>query len=95
MLYYLSGVMYLTQRRGLISLIFKKGDRLDSGSWRTITLLNVDYKLAFRVLAGRFLKAIHLVVARDQTCGVPGRFMGESVAAARDVVPTLLRLVSL
>ena len=25
---YLSGVMSLTQRRGLISLIFKKGDRL-------------------------------------------------------------------
>ena len=26
---YLSGVVSVTQRRGLISLIFKKGDRLD------------------------------------------------------------------
>ena len=39
---YLSGAMSLTQRRGLISLIFKKGDRLDPRNWRPITLLNVD-----------------------------------------------------
>ena len=45
---YFSGVMSLTQRRGLISLIFKKGDRLDPRNWRPITLLNVDYKLAAR-----------------------------------------------
>ena len=83
---YLSGVMSLTQRRGLISLIFKKGDRLDPRNWRPITLLNVDYKLAARVVAGRLLKVIHLVVAKDQTCGVPGRFIGENVSIIRDVV---------
>ena len=69
--------------------------RLDPRNWRLTTFLNVDYKLASKVLAGRLLKVIHLVVARDQTCGVPGRFMGESVAAVRDVAPTLLRLVSI
>lgn len=83
---YLSGVMSLTQRRGLISLIFKKGDRLDPRNWRPITLLNVDYKLAARVVAGRLLKVIHLIVAKDQTCGVPGRFIGENVSIIRDVV---------
>ena len=41
---FLSGVMSLTQRRGLISLIFKKGDRLDPRNWRPITLVNADYK---------------------------------------------------
>ena len=83
---YLSGFMSLTQRRGLISLIFKKGDRLDPRNWRPITLLNVDYKLAARVVAGRLLKVIHLIVAKDQTCGVPGRFIGENVSIIRDVV---------
>ena len=83
---YLSGVMSLTQRRGLISLIFKKGDRPDPPNWRPITLLNVDYKLAARVVAGRLLKVIHLIVAKDQTCGVPGRFIGENVSIIRDVV---------
>ena len=31
-------------------------------------------------------KVIHLVVAPDQTCGVPHRFIGENVALLRDVV---------
>ena len=83
---YLYGVMSLTQRRGLISLNFKKGDRLDPRSWRPITLLDVDYKLAARVVAGRLLKVIHLIVAKDQTCGVPGRFIGENLYIICDVV---------
>ena len=81
-----SGCLSLSQRRGVISLTFKKGDRLDPRNWRPITLLNVDYKLASRVIAGRLLKVIHLVVNKDQTCGVPGRFIGENVALLRDVV---------
>jgi len=81
-----SGCLSLSQRRGIISLSFKKGDRLDPRNWRPITLLNVDYKLAARVIAGRLLKVIHLVVDKDQTCGVPGRFIGENVALLRDVV---------
>ena len=81
-----SGCLSLSQRRGVISLSFKKGDRLDPKNWRPISLLNVDYKLAARVIAGRLLKVIHLVVDKDQTCGVPGRFIGENVALLRDVV---------
>ena len=81
-----AGCLSLSQRRGVISLTFKKGDRLDPRNWRPITLLNVDYKLAARVIAGRLLKVIHLVVNKDQTCGVPGRFIGENVALLRDVV---------
>ena len=79
-----SGRLSTSQRRGVISLSFKKGDRLDIRNWRPISLLNVDYKLAARAIAGRLLKVIHLVVARDQTCGVPGRFIGENVAFLRD-----------
>ena len=81
-----SGCLSLSQRRGVISLSFKKGDRLDPKNWRPISLLNVDYKLAARVIAGRLLKVIHLVVDKDQTCGVPGRYIGENVALLRDVV---------
>ena len=81
-----SGCLSLSQRRGVISLSFKKGDRLDPRNWHPITLLNVDYKLASRVIAGCLLKVIHLVVDKDQTCGVPGRFIGENVALLRDVI---------
>ena len=81
-----SGCLSLSQRRGVISLTFKKGDRLDPRNWRPITLLNVDYKLASRAIIGWLLKVIHLLVAEDQTCGVPGRFIGENMALLRDVV---------
>lgn len=83
---YGAGSLTLSQRRGVISLSFKKGDRLDMRNWRPISLLNVDYKLAARAVAARLLKVIHLIVAKDQTCGVPGRYIGENVAFLRDVV---------
>ena len=75
-----SGSLFLSQRRGVSSLTFKKGDRLDPRNWRPITLLNVDYKV------------IHLVVDKDQTCGVSGRFIGENVALLHDVVEFALSL---
>ena len=40
-----SGSLPASSRCALISLIFKKGDRLDDKNWRPISLLNVDYKL--------------------------------------------------
>ena len=81
-----SGYLTRIQRRGVISPSFKKGDPLDPCDWSPISLLNVDYKVASRAIAGRLLKVIHLVVGPDQSCGVPGRYIGDSVAFLRDVV---------
>ena len=81
-----AGLLPFSQREALIALIFKKGDRLGHKNWQPISPLNVDYKLCARVLAGRLLKVIARVVAPDQTCGVPDRYIGESVAFLRDVV---------
>ena len=66
-------------------LTFKKGDRLDARNWRLSSLLNVDFKHAARAIAGWLLKVIHLVVAKDQMCRVPGRYIGKNVAFLRDV----------
>ena len=51
-----------------------------------ISLLNVDYMICARALAGRLLGVLHHVVASDQTCGVPGRFIGDNVAFLHDLV---------
>ena len=40
--WYRDGCLSPSQHRGVISLSFKKGDRLDIRSWRPISLLNVD-----------------------------------------------------
>lgn len=81
-----SGTLPSSLRGALISLIYKKGDRLERKNWRPISLLNADYKLCARALAGRLLKVLHYVIGPDQTCGIPGRFIGENVAFLRDVV---------
>lgn len=81
-----SGHLSRSQRHSIISLSFKKDDRLDPKNWRPMSLLNVDYKIASRAIAGRLRKVIHQGVGPDQTCGVPGRFIGEKVAFLRDVV---------
>ena len=78
--------MPFSQREALITLIFKKGHRLDHKNWRPISLLKVDYKLCARFLTGLLLKVIATVVAPDQTCGVPGRYISENVAFLLDVV---------
>ena len=51
-----------------------------------LTLLNVDYKIASHSISARLLKVLHSLVAKDQSCCVPGRFIGENVAFIRDVV---------
>ena len=80
------GLPPFSQSEALIALIFKKGGRLDHKNWRPISLLNDDYKLCARVLAGRLLKVIATVVAPGQTCGVPGCYIGENIAFLRDVL---------
>ena len=81
-----SGCLSASQRTALITLIFKKGDRLDHKSWRPISLLNCDYKLCARILAGRLLHVLQSIIGLDQTCGVRGPFIGDSVAFLRDLV---------
>ena len=81
-----AGIPPFSQSEAFIALTFKKGDRLDHKNWRPISLLNDDYKLCARVLAGRLLKVIATFVAPDQTCGVPGCYIGENVAFLRDVL---------
>ena len=80
------GSLSRSQRRGIITLSFKKGDRLDPKNWRPISLLNVDYKIASRSIAARLLKVIHLVVDKDQSCGVPGRTIFDNLFLLRDTL---------
>ena len=84
--YFSAGRLSRSQCRDVISLSFKKGDRLDPKNWRPISLLNVDYKIASCAIAGRLLKVLSSVVDKEQTCGVLGHFIGENVAFLRDVV---------
>ena len=83
---YVHGRLSISQCRGLIILLFKKGDRLQTKNWSPISLLNIDYKIATRTMAGRLLAVIASVVSPDQTCGVPRYTISEIFALFRDTI---------
>ena len=83
---YESGTLSVSQRRGLIVVLYKKNDRLEAKTWRPISLLNVDYKIATRALSGRLLAVLPSIVGTDQTCGVRGRTISENLFLVRDLI---------
>ena len=83
---YQSGVLSVSQRRGVISLVHKKGPRYLCKNWRPISLLCTDFKIASRSIARRLRSVIASVISPDQTCSVPDRFIGENVRLLSDSI---------
>lgn len=72
---------------GRIVLVPKPGaDLKDVGSWRPITLLNVDHKLFTSVLSRRFRDVLPLVIHPNQVCSVPGKSMYCALGGVRDIL---------
>lgn len=55
---YDSGLLGSSMREGVLTLLFKKGERDNLGNYRPITLLCADYKVVARVLVGRLRKVL-------------------------------------
>ena len=74
------GELSTSQRQAVITLIEKKGwyKRLVK-SWRPISLINVDTKIASKSLAIRIKEFLPQLVDCDQTAYVEGRNIGESI----------------
>ena len=69
------GEMSSSQRQAVITLLEKEGkDRCQLKNWRPISLLNVDYKIASKVLSARLCKVIPNLVHSDQSGFVKGRY---------------------
>ena len=81
-----SGQVSVSQRRGVISLLFKKGDRTLLKNWRPITLLTTDYKILTKALANRLQQVISLIVHTDQTASIKGRMrlLHDAITCAND-----------
>ena len=74
------GELSTSQRQAVITLIEKKGrDKRLVKNWRPISLMNVDTKIASKVLALRMKKVIPNLINYDKTAYVKGRFIGESI----------------
>ena len=76
---YRAGEMSLSQRRGVITLIPKEDSDLATlANWRPITLLNLDYIIASKIIARRLEKVLALLINPDQTGFIKGRYIGQN-----------------
>ena len=84
---YQIGELSIEQKRGVITLIPKKGSiRTKLNNWRPITLLNIDYKIAAKVLASRIKRVLPMIINNDQVSYIPNRYIGENVRITADIL---------
>ena len=77
---YRNGLLSVTQKRGLITLIPKKNKAANFlKNRRPITLLNCDYKIASKCIASRIQKFLPRLIDNDQTGFLKNRFIGENM----------------
>ena len=82
---YRAGEMSLSQRRGVITLKPKEDSDFSTlANWRPITLLNLDYKIASKVIARRLEKVLALPINPDQTGFIKGRYIGQNIRIIND-----------
>ena len=75
-----------TQKQGVLILLHKKGDKRLLDNWRPISLLNIDYKIAAKVLCKRLQNVIKNIISKDQTGYLKLRSAAENIRLVEDVI---------
>ena len=72
--------------KGIISLLYKCGDRDIILNWRPITLLNIDYKIIAKVFAERLKHVLPSIISHDQKACVKGRQITDTIRLIQDII---------
>ena len=73
----LTAPLSICQKRGIITPLPKKDKPTDVfNSLRPVTLPNVDYKIATKVIANRLAKVLPDIISPNQTGYVKNRYIG-------------------
>jgi hypothetical protein len=79
--------MSIDQRRGVLSLIPKKGkDSRKLKNWRPISLLNSDYKILAKAIATRLQQVLPYLISCDQSGCLKGRSTYANIRSTIDVI---------
>ena len=84
---YQTGMLSVTQRLGIITLI-PKGDKDKSflKNWRPLTLLNSMYKIISGCISERIKPSLGTIIHSDQKGFVSDRYIGEAVRTTYDIM---------
>ena len=76
-----------SQRQAAITLIEKQDkDRTYLENWRSISLTNIDAKIASKVIATRIVKVLPEIIHSNQTGYVSGRYIREAARSILDIM---------
>lgn len=82
-----TGLMHISARRGVISLIPKKDkDNRFVENWRPIMLLNTDYKILAKALVNRMQNSLEKIISPHQTGFMPGRKISHNIRKMLDII---------
>ena len=81
------GQMSNSQKQAVVTLIDKKGkDRMFLENWRPISLINVDSKIATKVITNRIKNVLPGIIHSNQSGFMKGRFIGETARSILDII---------
>ena len=81
------GQMSNSQKQAVVTLIDKKGKaRMVLENWRPISLINVDSKIATKVIANRIKNVLPGIIHSNQSGFRKGRFIGETARSILDII---------
>jgi len=83
---FVEGMITDGQKKGLMLCVPKRSDPRGLQDYRTLTLLNADYKLLTRLIANRMQPWLTTALYQNQYCGTRGRTMLDAVATVRDAI---------
>ena len=73
------GELTTSQKRGVITLLHKKGkDKQYVKNWRPVSLLDVDYKIITKSIANRLEPVLPMLINENQSGFIKGRFIGKT-----------------
>ena len=78
--------MSTSSTTGIISVIYKKGDKKDIANCRSISLLNLDYKINDTILKNSMQKTLDKIIDQNQTAAIKNRTILHTLSTMRDIV---------
>lgn len=87
------GLLFVTQRRGVITLIPKNGDQTLPANKRAICLWDVIYKILAKVLSNRLMSVLHKIVSSDQGGSTKERYIVTNIKTIVTIVTNINSII--